>query len=448
MRVLLGYPFRKNMYYKVGFILPPLGLGYLASFLKLKGHEVDIIDFNISQNRIDLNEYDVVGISCDTARYLSALELAKQVRKTKAKIVMGGPHVTFMDEEPLKNGLADYIVRGEGEETMAELLDSIEGKFAVDEVAGISFMHKSEIIRTPDRKAPDFSIIPPPDRKLLKIESYQWLEMGGRKITSLLTSRGCPYNCTFCSSSMFSGTTWRALSAEKVVDEIEDIVCNYGFDGIAFLDDNFTLNPKRVKNICREIIRRRLDTYWWCFSRADILLSNEDMVKEMAEAGARYIFIGFESSKEDTLKHYKKRITTEQSVEAVKLLKSHGISTHASFIIGDITETKGMALDTIRFARELSPDAVQFSILTPYPGTQLFKEVKERIFTYNWNLYDCLHPVFRLDYLRPEDLQKLLKKAYINFYLSPKRIMNGFLSPLKKSGIKISSILRIMRGLN
>lgn len=448
MRVLLCYPFKNNTYYKVGFILPPLGLGYMASHLRQMGHEVEIVDFNVSQKSVDWKAYDIVGISADTPRYLSALELAREVKRSGIKVIMGGQHVTFMDEEPLREGLADYIIRGEGEETISELLSAIESKKSVDDIEGISFISDGEVVRTPDRRPPDFSSLLPPARDLLGVNSYQWLEMGGRKMTGVLTSRGCPYNCSFCSSSEFSGTRWRALSPERVVDEIEDIVNKYGFHGIAFLDDNFTLAPERVKEICREILRRKLDIYWWCFSRADTLLRNEDMVSEMARAGARYIFIGFESSAEDTLRHYKKRLAPEQSKKVVRLLNSHGISIHASFIIGDIQETEEMVINTIHFAKALSPHAVQFSILTPYPGTQLFKEVEDRIYTYNWDLYDCLHPVVRLDYLSPDDVQRLLKNAYVSFYLSPKRIMNGILSPFRGKGIKLSSILRILRGLN
>lgn len=448
MRVLLCYPFQNNMYHKVGFILPPLGLGYISSYLKQKGHEVKIIDFNIPQKDTNLNGYHVIGISADTPRYYSAIQLCKEIRKTGAKIIMGGPHVTFLDEEPLQKGFADYIIRGEGEETMADLLEAIEDNKDLEEVAGISFMRKGTVVRTENRKAPDISILPQPDRKELRIKSYQFIEMGAKKITGILTSRGCPYRCTFCSSSEFSGTEWRALSADKVVNEIEDIVSNYDFKSIAFLDDNFTLNPERVKEICRGIVQRRLDISWWCFSRADTLLRNEEMVKEMANAGARYIFIGFEAFTRDTLEHYRKRIYPELSYETIRLLKSYGISTHASFIIGDINETEDMINKTIKYAKEISPDAVQFSILTPYPGTQLFQEVKERIFTYDWNLYDCLHPVFRLDYLTPEATRRLLKKAYMKFYLSPERIINGLLSPYRKKGIKLKAIFRILRGLN
>jgi anaerobic magnesium-protoporphyrin IX monomethyl ester cyclase len=448
MKVLLCHPFKENSYNKVGFVLPPLGLGYIASYLIERGHEVEIADFNIRQKTIRWSAYDVIGISADTPRYLSALDLANEAKRADVKVILGGPHVTFMDEEPLRMGLADYIVRGEGEETMGELLNALEEDVSLANIKGITFISGNEIIRTPDRGFVDISTLPPPARDILNVKSYQWLEMGGRKMTSILTSRGCPYDCNFCSSSRFSGLRWRALNPERVVNEVEDIVQNYGFNGIAFLDDNFTLSPERVKKICRLIVKRGIDIYWWCFSRADTILRNEDMVRDMAHAGARYVFIGFESNQDETLKHYNKRITTEQSLKAVRLLRSYGISTHASFIIGDIHETEEMVWSTINFAKKLSPEAVQFSILTPYPGTQLFHEVKDRIYTYDWDLYECLHPVFKLDYLSGDDILRLLRKAYISFYLSPRRIINGLLSPIKGRGIKISSILKILRGIS
>ncbi len=447
MRVLLCYPFKDNAYYKVGFVLPPLGLGYIASNIRKHGHDVEIIDLNLRQERIRWDEYDVVGISADTPRYNSAKVLAAKAKAAGCKVMMGGPHVTFMDEEVLKEGLADVVIRGEGEETTVDVLNAFSKGHNIDEISGISFIQDSTVVRTPDRHPPDIEQLPAPARDLLRIKEYRFLEMGGRKITGILTSRGCPYNCSFCSSSEFSGLKWRALRPERVVDEIEDIVTNYGFSGIAFLDDNFTLNPARVKEICTEIIRRKLDIYWWCFSRADTLLRNEDMVRIMAKAGARYIFVGFESAGEAVLEHYHKRIDPNMSKEVVKLLRSHGISTHASFIIGDIEETVEMVEQTIEFAKRLSPEAVQFSILTPYPGTKLYEEVKDRIFTRNWDLYDCLHPVMRLDHLSPEQTLKLLRKAYIRFYLTPRRIINGILSPLRGRGIKVSSILKILRGV-
>jgi anaerobic magnesium-protoporphyrin IX monomethyl ester cyclase len=231
------------------------------------------------------------------------------------------------------------------------------------------------------------------------------------------------------------------------VDEIEDIVANYNFNGIAFLDDNFTLDPKRVIAICDEILRRKIDIYWWCFSRADTLLKNKEMIAKMADAGCKYIFIGFESRHQGTLDRYNKNITDTMARDVTELLRTYNISVHASFIIGNIDETREMVMDTIRYAREIDPQAVQFTILTPYPGTKLFDEVKDRIISHDWDRYDCLHSVVRTDHLGQKELEALLKKAYLSFYLSPRKIAAGLMSSFRGKGIKLSSILRIFKGL-
>jgi anaerobic magnesium-protoporphyrin IX monomethyl ester cyclase len=166
----------------------------------------------------------------------------------------------------------------------------------------------------------------------------------------------------------------------------------------------------------------------------------------MGRAGCRYVFIGFESPRQDTLDAYKKGTTGEMAREVVELLRRNNISTHASFIIGAVDETRDMAMETIRFARWLNPQAVQFSILTPYPGTKMYDDLKDRITTDDWDLYDCLNPVVRCDHLSAADLKKLVKKAYMSFYLSPRKIAAALASGLRGRGIKLSSILKIIRG--
>lgn len=446
MKVLLAYPFRQDAYHKLGFILPPMGISYVASALRGNGHEVAIKDFNINRDEADFKKYDVVGISVDTSRYKSSIKLASEAKNANCTVVAGGPHVTFMDEEALKTGLVDYVVRGEGENTMNELLDALNNK-NIDSVAGISFLKNNAVHRTKDREFINDINDLLPARDLMNLKLYTSVEMGKRKITPILTSRGCPFACSFCSSSEMSGKRWRARSAVKVVKEIEDIVKNYGFNGLAFLDDNFTMDPQRVIDICDGIIKKGIDIYWWCFSRADTLLKNEEMVKKMAEAGCKYVFIGFESRHQKNLDAYGKKISENIYNDVVKLLKKYKISIHASFIIGEIHETKDMVMDTIEYARELNPEAVQFTILTPYPGTKLFENIKDRIITYDWDLFDCIHSVVRLDYLKPKEIQSLLKKAYISFYLSPKKIIAGILSGIKGKGIRLKSILKIIKGV-
>ncbi len=446
MKILLAYPFREDTYRKVGFVLPPMGIAYIAAVLRDRGHTVKIADFNVSDEKVDFSQFDVVGISADTSRYKSSLRLAKEAKDSGCRIVMGGPHVSYMDEEVLNTGLCDYVVRSEGEETMSELLDCIQGG-DVSSVKGLSYRTGNTLHRTAPRGFIQDLDSLVPARDLLDMKAYRHLEMARRKMTSVLTSRGCPFGCSFCCSTEFSGRKWRTRSPEKIVDEIEDIVTNHGFNGIAFLDDNFTLDAKRVITICDEIMRRGLDIYWWCFSRADTLLKNEEMVRKMAEAGAKYIFIGFESRHQRTLDSYNKKTTGSMARDVSSLLRKYKISVHGSFIIGNVDETKEMVFDTVRYAREINPEAVQFSILTPYPGTKLYEETRDRILTYDWDLYDCLHSVVRTDHLSQQELEAMLRKAYMSFYLSPRKIAAGLMSGMRGKGIKLSSILRILRGI-
>lgn len=447
MKVLLAYPSKQDTYRKVGFVLPPMGIAYIASVLRDNGHQVKIADFNVSDEKVDFSSFDIVGISSDTSRYKAALEIAREAKKSGRTVVMGGPHVSYMDAEALQTGLCDYVVRAEGEETMLELVNSIESSRDISSVSGISFLSDGTLVRTADRGFIQDVDSLVPARDLLNMQSYRRLEMGKRKMTSILTSRGCPFSCSFCCSTEFSGRRWRSRSPVKIADEIEDIVTNHGFNGIAFLDDNFTLDPERVINICDEILRRGIDIYWWCFSRSDTLLKNEEMVKKMAAAGAKYIFVGFESRHQKTLDSYNKKTSETMAKEVTSLLKKYGISVHGSFIIGNVDETREMVSDTIRYAREINPQAVQFTILTPYPGTRLFDEVKDRVVTWDWDLFDCLHSVIRTDYLSQKELESLMKKAYISFYLSPGKIAAGLLSGLRGKGIKLSSILKILKGI-
>jgi anaerobic magnesium-protoporphyrin IX monomethyl ester cyclase len=259
----------------------------------------------------------------------------------------------------------------------------------------------------------------------------------------MVTSRGCPHNCDFCSSSVFSGTAWRTRSPENIADEIDEIVHRHRFGAVCFMDDNFTMNPERVIRICDEMEDRSLDIYWWCFSRSDTLLKNELMVKRMAQTGCRYVFMGIESASDETLSKFGKRATTDKAARAVSLLKEYGIETMGSFIIGWPHETASMVKSTIRYSKRLGLGGAQYSILTPYPGTRLYREHGFRIFEDNWEKFDCLHAVMRLDHISPSRTERLLKRAFFSFYFTAKRIYAALTSPLRKRGGGTATIKKI-----
>src|SRR3990170_810765 len=182
---------------------------------------------------------------------------------------------------------------------------------------------------------------------------FQRTRSGDRNITPLVTSRGCPYQCAFCASSHFFGTKVRTRSVASIFNELEEIYHRYHFNAVAFVDDTFNLFPKRVIEICRGIIEKKFDLWWWCLSRVDLLLQNEEMVKEMARAGAKSVFIGVESSNPKTLEVLKKGIDAESTVQAVDMLKRNGLEIHAAYILGELHETAESIHETIRFAKKL-----------------------------------------------------------------------------------------------
>ncbi|MFO8031579.1 MAG: radical SAM protein [Desulfohalobiaceae bacterium] len=247
--------------------------------------------------------------------------------------------------------------------------------------------------------------------------------LGQKRATSIISSRGCPFNCSFCASSQLFGLKWRPRSPESVVEEVQEVQKRYQVANTLFMDDNFALDPKRTIKICELMQKKGLDLNWLCTSRVNTIVENEDMVQSMSDAGARMVFLGIESTDPEVLKNYNKGISPDLAVQALKLLNKYKIKTMASFIIGNTKENKKMIKNTIKFASKLKPELAQFSILTPYPGTQLFHKVKDRIITWNWSLYDGLHATIRTDQVKPEKLEQLLKWAYVSFYLHPRKIL-------------------------
>ncbi len=445
MKVLLVNPGSDNAFTKVGFIVPPLGLAYVASSLLDAGHEVAIHDFNVETAPPDYGSYGFVGISGDTFRHNKALGIAAEAKKTGALIAIGGPHVTFMDAETLADPDVDFIVRGEGEATAAEVVGAIESGSCFHGIDGLSFKDDGKVIRNPDRTPPaDLDALTFPARHLLKMGRYRSLEMAKRKVTSIVSSRGCPSGCSFCASHRYAGRKWRARSVESLLEEIRVVVGQYGFGGVAFVDDNFTLDPRRVIALSQALIKENIDIKWWCFSRSDTIVRNPEMVEWMAKSGCRYIFMGVESPHKGTLDRYSKKATADHAQQAVRLLRKNRIETLAAYILGAPDETREMIEETIRFAVKLDTGGVQYTLLTPFPGTPLLEEMRDRLLTDNWDHYDCTHPVLRSDYLSPEELNELMFKGYKSFYLRPKRFLISVLSTLRGRGVKIREVKRLI----
>jgi anaerobic magnesium-protoporphyrin IX monomethyl ester cyclase len=443
MNVLLINPPSISVYYTFGFSLPPMGLLYVAASLERAGHRVVVRDLaaeGVEVTDADFVSADVVGISSDTTRIERAMRLAKRAAGFDRPVIMGGPHPQFMPEEVLASGWVTAIVRGEGEAVFPELLDTIASRNEPARVRGLICRDGRRIVRTPDADPVDVETLPLPARHLVDLYRYSASTLG-RPVTPVVTSRGCPGACHFCSSSSFFGRGWRYRSAEAVLLELDEVYERYGFRAVAFIDDNFTLAPERVEQIADGIIERGYDLKWWTFSRVDTIVRNPGMVARMAAAGAIMVYMGIESGSDDTLNSLGKDTNSTDVFQAVDILRRNGIESYGSYIIGNLNESAADVEKTIELAIRLNTNIAQFTILTPYPGTRLYEQVKERIFCRRWKFYDALHLVFRHPRINRFHLQLLLIKAFVRFYRRSREAVAGFKQAADRSKLSLKRLV-------
>ena len=426
---LVSPPYNSAVTSTLGSSSPPLGLAYLASVLR-KEHKVKIIDsatlnYTLEDLGRELKSFnpDIVGITSVTSSIYQAYAVAKVAKEVRedCTVVMGGPHVTFLPKETLEEcRYVDVIVKGEGEETIQELTKAIEKNAPLDEVRGITFRKNGQIIDNEPRPfIKDIDSIPFPSRDLLPIDLYQF---NGVKYATMITSRGCPFGCSFCSSSRLFGCRWRGRSPRNVLEEIRIIHDDYKIRDIELMDDTFTLNRKRAEEICDKIIKEGLDIAWSASSRVDTITRR--LAEKMKRAGCWVLYLGIESGSQKILDSIGKRITLEQAKKAVKTVKEAGMQVLGSFILGFPEDTIQTIKQTINFAKKLNLDYAQFSILTPYPGTPIFDFALKNglLLTKDWSKYTVIDPVMKLKNLTARQLKSLLQKAYLSFYLRPKVI--------------------------
>jgi len=411
-----------------GITALPLGLAYLSSVLEAEGHKVKIIDsptlnYNMRNLEREIKGFkpDVVGITSTTSTIYDAYEVAKLTKEisSKIKVIIGGPHVSFTAEETLKDcPFVDIVVRGEGEITARELMSHLEGGLPLKEVRGISFRKNERVVETENRPfIKNLDEIPFPAYHLLPMDKYK---AGKHRFVNTITSRGCPFSCIFCSSSELCGKMWRARSPENVIEELKKLKSEYDVSEVEFLDDTFTLNNRRAEKICDLMMKENLNLSWSASSRVNTI--TQGLADKMKKAGCHTIYLGIESGSQKILDLIQKGISLVQAERAVEIVRRANINALGSFIIGIPGETVKSVKKTIRFARRLNLNFVQFSICTPYPGTKLFKIARERglLLTRDWSKYTIVDPVMKTPGILSKELRKWLMKAYLSFYLRPK----------------------------
>jgi radical SAM superfamily enzyme YgiQ (UPF0313 family) len=293
--------------------------------------------------------------------------------------VLGGYYATFNADRVLKKySSVNIIVRGEGEKTVVDLVDTLKKGDNLKKVLGITFREGDTIVSTPDRPLiKDIDTIPFPDRSLLDVEYHSTIagaKIAVKKFTSLLFSRGCIHGCKFCSTQKFCNHMWRQRSIEKTVEELHYLT-SQGYKQFIFVDDSFTLNQKRVIQLCKTMRKEQLDIEWFCEGRVDSC--SYEMFKEASNAGCKVIYFGVESANQRILDYYNKKITPTQSENAVKTARKAGIDIIVgSFILGAPDETREEIWNTLNFAKKLQIDFPRFNILGADPGTDIWDELK------------------------------------------------------------------------
>ncbi len=390
--VLLIYPFFKPRRDRSVFRFPPLGICTIAASLQKAGHSVDLIDCtfldrNEALKRALAAKAEVVGVYCMVTMLEDSIWFAEHLQGQCNLLVAGGPLPTCDPESFLDH--FDVVVRGEGEQTMLELLQAWAEGSELSHVAGIAYRAgaglpaKGQVFFTAERAfTKELDRIPFPARELLPNESY--IRYGKKKygasITTVMSTRGCPYRCEFCSNVVFGGS-YRERSPQNVVDEIESALA-LGYERISFADDVFTMKRERVVRVCQEIKQRGLHFQWECLGRVDAL--DIPTALEMKDAGCTRIFFGIESGNDRILELMNKKITTDEARKAVETAHRAGLQVGAFFILCYPGDTDDTVLNTLHFATALPLDYLGLSMPYPLPGTRLYERTKDRI-NRNWH---------------------------------------------------------------
>ena len=427
----------------------PTGLAYISSVLKQDGFDVQLADAIPQDYQTDAvlelaRQSDILVMPVASTRYSDTTEFLKS---QKAKIRIGISNFASLFADKLLNeDICDIIVHGEVEYTCLEVAKAYRstGEPDLSGICGISYLDEGRVRQTPARAlTKDLDSIPFPDREGMDHSVYTDVAFLGSPTAYVLTARGCPFKCTFCSTHLTYNYAAYYRSPENVVAEVEEVVGKHGVKNIYFIDDTFTLKPRRIEKICDLLIERELNKtiQWACLGRLDII--NDTVLQKMKEAGCIEIRFGVESGNDRILEIIKKNLTVAQIERGVSLMKKHGIRYTLFFMLGNPGETQKTVRDTIRFAKKLNPLFASFNIATPLPGSPLYDENKDQFEFSDIETFNTVSSNYTLCELTPEELRRELKFAYYSYYLRPSFCLK-LLSELSKRPRETFSTIRFL----
>ncbi|MBN1320069.1 MAG: radical SAM protein [Thermoleophilia bacterium] len=389
-----------------------MGLPLLGALMTARGHEVRIYAESLSEvDWDDVLNSDLVGISTTTSTVIRAYRYAQKVRDAGIPVVMGGPHVTFLADEAMD--FCDYVVRNEGEETLVELVEYLQGRGSLKSILGLTYRAANgEVVHNAARPLlTSLTELPWPDMTLV---------VNGDKVSPapILASRGCPFGCEFCSVVLMFGRKVRTIEPVEIVKHIKHMKPRKLF----FYDDNFFISKRRGRELLTEMIKQRLDVPFFAQIRVDSVYKDGKKDTELLDllwnAGCRIVYLGLESANPETLKEYHKESSIDDMAGGLEALHQRGIKTHGMFVFGADSDTPESLQKTAEFAVDYGLNSAQFLILTPLPGTRQTAqlEAEGRIFTKNYSLYDGHHAVHWPKQMTPYELQEAALSAHKRFY--------------------------------
>jgi anaerobic magnesium-protoporphyrin IX monomethyl ester cyclase len=389
-KIIFIEPKAPNMHIFSQYHLPRLGSFILGTLMKKRGWDVKI--YMEEKEKIDfeaIKQADIVGISTITSTAPRAYALADRIREMGKTVIMGGPHVSYLSEEALEH--CDFVVRGEGETALMKFIDAWETNKNYSDVPNLSYKKETAVVHnTINCLKEDLSKMPYPDFSLSK---GNFEKVWGYTIIPVQTSRGCPFDCSFCSVTGMFGKKYRFRPTQHIIEELKQY--NHKKNFIFFYDDNFTADRKRAKDLLKAMIKENFQFKWSTQVRVDIVKDLE-LVHLMKQAGCHTLYIGFESVNPDTLKAIKKNQTVLEIENAIKILQQNHINIHGMFVFGFDEDDKKTVRASVKFAKRNRLTSVQFLILTPLPGSELYENLRaqNRIKFNDWALYDAHHVVF------------------------------------------------------
>ena len=418
----------------------PIYLAYAVSVLK--SEKFDVLGIDAVEKDFDIKSFveeikkinpKIIFLEISTPSIQSDLETAKQLKEnTNVIVALMGPHATYFHKEILEQyNFVDICIRNEFEFSVKEICKAIKSSKSLKDVLGITYRESSRVIINKNMPMiENLDEVPFPDRNDFKLESYQQAFYGGKKTALIISSRGCPYQCTFCLwPDTLYGHKHRERSPKNIVDEIEYLIKNHGVDEIYFDDDSFTVSKKHVVDVCKEIEARNIKIPWMCMGRVNNV--DEEILSTMKNAGCKEIFYGFESGSQEILNHSCKNITLEQIKNAVSLTQKTGICAGGSFVFGLPKESMKTVKETIKFAKKLGANYVQFTLAAPFPGTKLYEEAKQKnlLKLNSWaDLDGTKGPIMETEFLNKRQMSGIIRRAYLSYYTSPRIIIQNLKS--------------------